>query len=294
MDDRVSIVVPHYDDLDRLDLCLAALERQTLPRDRFEIVVADNASPCGEAAVAARIAGRAALTICRERGAGPARNAGVAASRHPLLAFIDSDCMAEAGWLAAGLAALGEAGSGADLVGGRVDVSVRTPGARSGAEAFEQVFAFDNRHYVERLHFSVTANLFTRRDVFDHVGGFRAEVAEDLDWCRRAVAAGYRLGYAPDAAISHPARADWAELRQKWLRLQREAYAATRERRGGAWRWLARSWALPPSILLHAPRIMRAPGLANGGERARALAMLARLRLWRFVEAHRLLLGTRQ
>ena len=91
MDDRVSIVVPHYDDLDRLDLCLASLAAQALPRERVEIVVADNGSPCGEAVLRDRIAGRAALTICRDRGAGPARNAGVAASRHPLLAFIDSE-----------------------------------------------------------------------------------------------------------------------------------------------------------------------------------------------------------
>lgn len=287
MDDRVSIVVPHYDDLDRLDLCLASLAAQALPRERVEIVVADNGSPCGEAVLRDRIAGRAALTICRDRGAGPARNAGVAASRHPLLAFIDSDCVAAPGWLAGGVAALARA----DLVGGRVDVSVRAPGRRSGAEAFEQVFAFDNRRYVEQLHFSVTANLFTRRAVFDAVGGFRTEVAEDLDWCRRAVAAGYRLAYADDAAIRHPARADWPELKRKWQRLQREAHATTLERRGGGVRWLARSWGLPPSILLHAPRVWRAATLDNRAERWRALATLARLRLWRFADAHRLWLG---
>ncbi|KQT31437.1 hypothetical protein ASG29_15595 [Sphingomonas sp. Leaf412] len=284
------MVVPHYDDLDRLDLCLASLERQTLARDRFDIVVADNASPCGEAAVRARIAGRATLVVCAQRGAGPARNAGVAASTEPLLAFIDSDCVADPAWLANGLAAL----EGADLIGGRVDVSVRAPGNRSGAEAFEQVFAFDNRHYVQKLGFSVTANLFTRRDVFVAVGGFRTEVAEDLDWCRRAVALGYRIAYAADAAVSHPARADWEELRRKWDRLQREAHATMRERPGGALRWLGRSLGLLPSIVAHAPRVMRSPMLDNRGERARGLAMLVRLRWWRFVDAQRRLLGAKR
>ena len=59
----VSVIVPHFNDLGGLVLCLADLERQTWPRDRFEIVVADNASPQGEAAVAAAIDGRARLVI---------------------------------------------------------------------------------------------------------------------------------------------------------------------------------------------------------------------------------------
>lgn len=284
MSPPVSVIVPHYDDLDRLDACLTALGRQNYPRERTEIVVADNNSPAGAAAVEARIAGRARLTICHEPGAGPARNAGVAVASHDLLAFIDSDCVAEPGWLSAGIAALGSH----DLIGGRVAVSVATPGARSGAEAFEQVFAFDNRRYVEEQRFTVTANLFTRRDVFAAVGGFRANVSEDLEWCRRAVAAGYRIAYADGARMSHPARANWPELLRKWRRLQQESFALALERPGGRLRWLMRATALPLSILAHAPTVVRSPALSNRGERRRALATLARLRLWRFGDALRL------
>jgi len=287
MSGPISIVVPHYDDLNRLDTLLAMLEAQTLPRDRFEIIVSDNLSPCGKAAVAARIAGRARLVTCSERGAGPTRNAGVAAATHPLLAFIDSDCQPEPGWLAAGLAALDRT----DLVGGRMRVAVREPGRRSGPEAFEQVFAFDNRRYVEEHGFSVTANLFTRRAVFDAVGGFRTEVSEDLDWCRRAVAAGYRIAYAEGAVVAHPARADWAELLRKWRRLQQESYALALERPGGRLRWLVRASALPASIPVHGLRIWRTGDLANTAERSRALATLVRLRLWRLGHALRLAWG---
>jgi len=77
---KVSVVVPHYHDLGGLALCLAALGNQTYPKDRLEVVIADNASPEGEAAVAAVIAGRAKLVVIRDKGAGPARNGGVAAS----------------------------------------------------------------------------------------------------------------------------------------------------------------------------------------------------------------------
>ncbi len=79
---------------------------QTYPRDGFEIIVADNASPEGEAAIAALIAGRAELTIVAERGAGAARNGGAAKARGEILAFTDCDCVPEPRWLEAGVAAL--------------------------------------------------------------------------------------------------------------------------------------------------------------------------------------------
>lgn len=280
----ISVIIPHYEDLDRLNTCLSQLSRQTLPSDRFEIVVADNASPCGEDVVRAVIRSRARLVVCTERGAGPTRNAGLAAAVHPLLAFTDSDCIPDKGWLAAGMSAL----STASIVGGQMKVSARSPGDRSGAEAFETVFAFDNRKYVKEQSFSVTANLFAHRRVFNAVGGFRTHVSEDVEWCRRAVAAGFKIIYADGAIVTHPARANWHELRQKWERLEQEGLALAMERPGGRWRWLVRSWALPASVPIHASRILAAPSLANGRERLRAVATLSRLRWWRFRNAQRL------
>jgi GT2 family glycosyltransferase len=281
---EISVVIPHYDDLARLDQCLAALGTQTMARARFEVIVADNMSPCGGAAVAAAVAGRARVVFASDRGAGPARNAGVAAARGTILAFTDADCVPAPAWLNAAVAAL----ETCDLVGGAMQVAIEPGRAMSGAQAFEAVFAFDNRRYVESMGFSVTANLLCRRALFDAVGGFRTGVSEDLDWCLRARAAGYRIGYAPGAIVAHPARADWPSLRQKWQRLSAESYALACERRGGRVRWIARSLLLPLSIIAHAPRIWRSSAVRSGTERRAALMTLARLRLWRFIAAQRL------
>lgn len=281
----ISVVVPHYNDLAGLDRCLAALAEQTVARERYEIIVSDNMSPQGADAVVAAIAGRARLVIATERGAGPARNAAAAEARGATLAFTDSDCVPAPGWLAAGVAGLERF----DLVGGAMTVSIESAHELSGAEAFEQVFAFDNRDYVERKGFTVTANLFCRRDTFAAVGPFEVGVSEDLEWCHRARAKGYRIGYAADALVSHPARPDWPALLNKWRRLSAEAFALAAEQPRGRWRWWVRSLALPPSVLLHAPRVLRA-GSLTPAERGRALATLARLRWWRFVDAQRLLM----
>ncbi|MGZ6050056.1 MAG: glycosyltransferase family 2 protein, partial [Phenylobacterium sp.] len=208
---RVSVVIPHYQDLDGLALCLASLERQTLAKDQFEIVVSDNLSPAGEAAVAKVIAGRARLVLCGERGAGPNRNAGVAASRGEILAFIDSDCQAEPEWLANGLAALDRF----DFIGGRVKVLVDDPADMTPAEAFEAVFAFDFDTYINKKGFTGAGNLICPRALFAAVGGFSNGVSEDVEWSHRATGKGFRLGYAPLAVVGHPARRTWDELRAK-------------------------------------------------------------------------------
>lgn len=274
----VSVVIPHYNDLARLDRCLDAVGAQELPGGRFEVIVADNMSPVGEAAVRAVVGTRARVVPAVEKGAGPARNAGVAAAQGRVLAFTDCDCVPEAGWLAAGVAAL----DGCDVVGGRMIVLTEGGPIRSGAEAFEAVFAFNNRRYVEEQGFTVTANLFCPRAVFETVGPFRVGVSEDVEWCQRARAAGYRIGYAEDAAVGHPARADWTALRRKWERLNAEMFELAVTRPGGRLRWAVASLAMPLSIAAHAPAVLRSPALRGAGERARALATLARLRLWRF------------
>lgn len=276
---QITVVIPHYRDFARLDLCLKALERQTLPRDRFEIVVADNASPEGEEALKTAIAGRARWVVASERGAGPARNGGVAAAHGELLAFTDSDCIPEPQWLAEGVAALGRH----DIVGGAMTVLAGRP--RSAAEAFECVFAFDNADYVLRKGFTVTANLFCPKTVFDAVGGFRVGVPEDLEWSHRATAAGYSLGYAERAVVGHPARKDWAELKTKWMRLNREAFALAAARPGGRLKWLARTLLVPVSALAHTPKVLASRQVSSGRDRLLALFMLYRLRLWRFADS---------
>lgn len=287
---HVSIIIPHYNDLAGLDRCLTSLMAQDYPREAVEIIVADNASPQGLAAVSAAVDGRARIVVANERGAGPARNAGVAAATAELLAFIDSDCVAEPQWLSSGVAGLKEF----DFCGGPVHVLIDQPSPWTSAQAFEKVFAFDNERYVRDKGFTGSGNLFTSREVFEQVGGFGVGLSEDLDWSHRATAKGFRLGFVGEAAIGHPARQDWAQLRRKWLRIQAETYALRPVTLVNRLRWLVRTWALPLSILVHAWRVVVHPGLPTLADRISAFRGLVRLRLWRWWDGHRLLFGLRR
>jgi GT2 family glycosyltransferase len=283
---KVSVVIPHYRDVENLKICLAALAAQSYPQESFEIIVADNGSPDAEA-VQNAVAGRARLVIAQERGAGPARNAGAGAAGGDILAFIDSDCVPEPQWLAEGVAAL----SRFDFAGGRVTVLIADPSRMTGVEAFEKIFAFDNEAYVTRKGFTGSGNLFCPRALFEKVGGFRVGVSEDVEWSHRATANGFRLGFAPNATVGHPARRTWPELRAKWKRLTLEAYLLAMEKSGGKARWLLRSLLLPPSALAHTPRVLRSPSLGMDRKLA-ATGVLFAIRCWRFGECLRLLLSS--
>lgn len=273
---EIAVIIPHYQDVGRLLRCLDALAAQD--RQGIETVVVDNNSADDLDAIPRRHPW-IRLVVEVRRGAAEARNRGVTETGAPVLAFLDADCLPAPDWLdrVRALAKTPEM-TGARVVGGRVAIFDETPPPRSGAEAFESVFAFDQRIYVEKKGFSVTANLVTSRALFEAVGPFVPGLSEDLDWCRRAVRQGAELIYDGDLSVSHPSRADWPALRRKWQRLTEEAFETT-GRQARAF-WIAKACAMPLSVIAHTPRMLLHPALAPREKLAGWLTLL-RLRLLR-------------
>ena len=273
---EIAIIIPHYNDVVRLERCLSALMANDLTG--CEVLVVDNGSTQSLAEVQAAFPQIRFVTE-PEKGAAAARNRGVRETTAPQLMFIDADCVPAADWVTTGR----RVAPRADLVGGRVEVFDETPPPRSGAEAFEAVFAFDFRHYIEVQGFSGTGNLVTRRDVFEDVGPFRGGMSEDRDWSFRATARGYRLIYADDLRVGHPSRQDWPALRGKWRRIMQEMFGQTGGGATARAKWALKGLAMPLSILAHLPKALSSPKLSGPGDRLRAAGTLIRLRLLRMV-----------
>jgi glycosyltransferase involved in cell wall biosynthesis len=283
----VSVIVPHFNDYENLEACLALLAKQSFPKSRTEIIVADNGSSRGLEEVRRLVGDRGEVIGVEERGAGPARNGGVTASRGDALAFIDSDCRPDERWLEEGVKTLGSA----DLAGGFVGVLVEDPRRLTGAEAFEAVFAFQNERYVKDKHFTVTASMFVWRSVFDAVGGFVNGVPEDWEWCQRAWKKGFRIAYAQGSIVGHPARRNMTELKKKWRRLTLEWMEAWDRQGASPARVLARHWAVLLSIAPHALTVLTSKKVDGLRNRMGALWALAVIRSYRFVLAHQILLS---
>lgn len=273
---QASVVIPHFEDAERLRRCLGGFSR--MPGGvlaQAEVVVVDNASRVDLGWVEREFP-FARLVVEPNRGAAVARNRGVRETAAPRIAFLDCDCVPRGDWLARVLAL--PLAPGGEVVGGEITTFDETPPPRSGPEAFETVFAFNQRDYVERKGFSVTANLVTSRALFERVGDFVDGVSEDVDWCRRAVAAGARMTFDPALSVSHPTRQDWPALRKKWLRTTREGHGIDGGRRAA---WFLKAALMPVSAFYHAPRILFSRKLAGPGERAAGVLTLFRIRLAR-------------
>jgi hypothetical protein len=285
----VSVLVPHFDDFGSLKRCLEHLLRQDWPAERLEVIIADNNSPGGVAAVAA-IAPAARVVAAAEQGAGPARNAAAAASRGEVLVFLDCDCLPDRDWLREGVAALGCY----DVVGGQVIVSLGDPARLTPSAAYEAVFAYDIERYVRRNDYAGSGNLFVPRAVFDRVGGFRVGIPEDIDWCWRAAAAGYRVGYAEGAIVRTAARCDWAALKRKHDRMEREHLTLFSEYPGWRWRWLLHAALVALSPFGHWVRVVGSNRLTGPRTKMLALCGLFLLRSYRAWRMLWLLAGAAQ
>lgn len=279
---RVSVVIPHLNDHARLPRCLELLQRQSYPSELTEIVVVDNGSSRPIRDIIAAFPGvREAFEA--ERGCGTARNRGVQLSRGEILAFTDSDCLPDRDWVANGVQRLIAPGA-PDILGGDILIFCGDERHPTEVELYEKVFGFQQQLYVRRKHFAAGANIITTRPVFEKVGGFRnGRLPEDLEWGRRATAMGYRVGFAPDAVVKHPARRSWSDLRWKMDRTIFHQRNAMREQDLFLLRWIlfGTLYAVPPVDKIW--EVVISPHLAGTMQRLAAIRILIRLRYYRVV-----------
>jgi GT2 family glycosyltransferase len=277
---EVSVIVAHLNQPELLRGLLATLFAQDFDMGRAEVIVVDNGS---RALPHAAIAGFPGVRLAEEAvpGPGPARNRGIALARAPIIACTDADCRVARDWLPVVLGRFA-ADPGLEVLGGDIRMLTEVPGDPTTAEAFECLYAYNQRDYIERQGFSVTANLAFRRPAFDRVGPFAGiEVAEDMDWGHRATAMGVRTRYAPEMLVYHPARRSMAELFAKWDRNVSHHFHARAQGPAGRVRWVLRAFALALSVPAEIPRIARTDRLAGFRARRRAFLGMAALRGYR-------------
>ena len=290
---RVTVIIPHLNQPEALARCLASVTGQRLDHGWFEVIVVDNGSRERPEAVLADYP-EVRFLVEPTPGPGPARNMGVAAATAPVLAFIDADCRAEAGWLQAAVDAV-EADPDHEVVGGDVRIDFHDKKTLSAAEAYESVFAYRQKMYIRKLRFSGTGNLAMGRSIHARVGPFGGiGIAEDRDWGQRACALGLPARYVEGMRIYHPARPDFDSLATKWRRQVAHDLAEHRGHHRPLWKWYARAAAVTASIPVSGAQLLFSERLSGFNNRIRGLGMLARIRLFRSAEMFRAVSGPSQ
>lgn len=216
----VSVIIPVFNDSDRLKTCLQALEEQTYPKACYEVIVVDNNSQEDVKSVVLQFS-QAFYAFESRPGSYVARNKGISVAKGDVIAFTDADCIPAPDWLEKGVCALLSQPQ-VGLVAGRIDLFVKDPANPNPFELYESLaMSFPQDQFLEDGKFGVTANLLTFKQVLEDVGYFDETLKSggDMQWGQRVFAKGYRQLYADDARVNHPARGSWEDLRKRSIRI---------------------------------------------------------------------------
>src|ERR1700730_3662389 len=276
----ISVIIPHLNQPNGLEACLRSLDLQTLERSSFEVIVVDNGSELLPDAAIARFPGAVLLQELRA-GPGLARNRGIEAASGDVLAFIDADCRAHPDWLRSALRAL-QSSPARTILGGDVQIWRQNNKRITSLEAYESVFAYRFKLYIEHHGFSGTGNLVVRHSDFEEVGPFRGiEVAEDIDWGQRARALGYSFVYVPEMIVFHPARQSLRELFIKWDRHVQHAVNTSDKNALCQVRWILRAFAILVSPVVDWTKVIASNRIQGPSARIKAIFVLAIVRTYR-------------
>jgi glycosyltransferase involved in cell wall biosynthesis len=189
----VSAVIPVFNGARFLEEALrSAVQQDYRP---LEIIVVDDGSTDGSAAIARSFA---EVTYLRQenRGVAAARNAGVAAGRGEIIAFLDQDDRWRPGKLAAQVAYL-EAHPEVGIVLARM---------RAFLEPGSEPPSWFRPSLLEKDVDGLTPGTYVvRRRLFESVGPFNEDfaTASDSDWLLRARRAGETLPVVPEVLLDY-------------------------------------------------------------------------------------------
>lgn len=207
---HVSIIIPVRNRPDEIASCLQSLKEIDYPSEKVEIIVVDDASTDNTPNVVSRFP-VTLIALKTHKQASFCRNLAAKHAKGKVLAFIDSDCIADPLWLKELMPAFKDPLLGA--VGGTVDSYFEEDGL--SLDRYEKVKSslkvgswFRRSRKGENFFYVPSCNLVVKRDIFLELGGFNKDlhVGEDVDFCWRMQDRGYNLEYRPTGLIYHKHR----------------------------------------------------------------------------------------
>lgn len=226
---RISVVIPVFNTERFLGDAIASVHAQG--EKSLEVIVVDDGSTDGSAAVAERFGNP--VRVIRQANAGPAaaRNRGIAAARADYLAFLDADDLYSADKIAVQADRL-DRHPEVDIVVGQLEYLML-----GGADGSEPGFS---PHDDDHLSLQLGCCLFRRR-VFDRVGLLdeSMRLTDDWDWFMRAREAGIPLLLHRDVVLHQRIHTDNITRHREagareTLELVRRSLARRRAGLGGA------------------------------------------------------------
>lgn len=205
---ELSVIIAAYRAEDQIGDCLRSLAAQRSART-FEVIVVNSSADGTPAMIQRDFPGFRCLTFDARKYCGDARNAGIAAARAPVVAFIDADCVAAPDWVDAVLSAHRAPHL---AVGG--SIANAHPGPPVGWAAHILEFHDWMPHRPARwIDDMAAANLSFKREALQRFGPFiEGTYCSDSEFNWRLADAGHRIWFDPAIRVAHRGITDWRQF----------------------------------------------------------------------------------
>ena len=201
----VTVIIPVRNRPVEIAACLQSLSQLDYPQEKIEVIVIDDASDDNTPDVVSTFPVHL-IPLKERKQASFCRNLAAQRAHGEILAFLDSDCVADPLWLRELTPAFSDPSIGA--VGGTVDSYHNT----KGLDRYEKVKSslnmgswFKSSHEGNNFFYLPSCNLLVRRSLFLQVKGFKEDmhVGEDVDFCWRLQDQGHCIEYRPIGTVYH-------------------------------------------------------------------------------------------
>jgi GT2 family glycosyltransferase len=212
---KLSIIVATYNRKNELESLLDSFAHQSLPSDRFEVIIVDDGSTDSTRTFITDIRQSLPFTLHYEyqenRGPGYARTRGMERATGDVFLFIDSDCIAPPHYLESVRRAFME--RPIDAFGGpdrtADDFSAWDKAVNYTMTSFLTTGGLRGTSGKKlATYYPRSFNMGFRSEVFQKIGGFGSiyHYGEDIEFSHRIIKSGARVAFLPDAYVFHRRR----------------------------------------------------------------------------------------
>ena len=197
----ISVIIPVYNGEKTLARCLTSLESQTVPRDKYEIIVVDDGSKDNTRKVAEGFS----VDVVSQKNQGPAaaRNLGVKTAKGDTVLFIDADCEATPDWIDE----MTNIFRNPEIVGGKGIYKTHQKEIIARFVQIEYEERYERMKRYPYIDFIDTYSAGFRRDVFLSYGGYNTSFptasVEDQEFSFRLGKANLKMVFNPNAIVYH-------------------------------------------------------------------------------------------
>ena len=198
---HISIIIPALNARSTLPACLAACHAQTLPEGiSTEIILVDDGSTDGTQSVA-EAACVQVIQHNNRRGAGAARNSGLAVASGEITLFTDADCLPKSNWVAEMLRPFQDP----TVQGCKGIYATYQPELVARFVQIEYEDKYDLLRTQPVIDFIDTYSAGYRTAVLQAAGGFDESIqyVEDQELSFRLAAAGHKMVFQETAVVAH-------------------------------------------------------------------------------------------